>query len=110
MEWDNPDIDGASTVPSRPESTLPLGAVGNFDTAGNLISKSIIPNNSNLILSYNLPLWTYFLVHTLEYGIDVDEGISVAPGTFDQTYVEKKESNLRNMEENSNFNKRRPSW
>ena len=41
-------------------------------------------------MSYNLPLWTYFLVHTLEYGIDVDEGISVAPGTFDQTYVKKK--------------------
>jgi len=38
VEWDNPDIDGASTVPSRPESTLPLGAVGNFDTAGNLIN------------------------------------------------------------------------
>ena len=102
MEWDNPDIDGASTVPSRPESTLPLGAVGNFDTAGNLISKSIIPNKSNLILFYNL-VWTYLIVHTPEYGIDVGEGINVAPGTFDQTYAGKKKSNLRNMEEKSKF-------
>ena len=36
------------------------------------------------------------------YGIDVGEGISVAPGKFDQTYVEKK-SNLRNKEEKSYF-------
>ena len=62
-----------------------------------------ISNNSNLILSYNL-VWTYLLVHTLESRIDVGEGINVAPGTFEQTYVEKKKKkNLRNMEEKSKF-------
>ena len=53
-------------------------------------------------MSYNL-VWTYLLVHTLEYGIDVGEGINVTPGTFDQTYAGKKKSNLRNMEEKSKF-------